>query len=109
MKNDAMEKKLRLEVLVAYPPTSKCRALVELMKTLVEEHPEKVRLDVYYAGETPSKVPTRGYQRDPDGKRRKIPSAYVNGKKVASQEVPALDEVRNVLLRELSKGSAAWE
>ena len=98
-----MDNKIRLEVLVASPPTSKCLSLIELMKKLLEEYPDKLRLDIYYAGEKPSVVPTKGYQHDPDRKRRKIPSAYINGRKVASRVIPDISYIKKILEEELRK------
>lgn len=100
---------MRIELLVASPPTSKCKKLIEMMEDFVEKHPDMVSLDIYYAGSKPFVVPTRGYQKDPDGKRRKVPSAYVNGKKVASDEVPSREAVSSIIEKELKKGPEGWQ
>jgi hypothetical protein len=97
------EKAIRTELLVASPPTSKCQRLINMMEKFVEKYPGKLRLDIYYAGSKPFVVPTKGYQRDPDGKRRKVPSAYINGKKIASNEVPERKKVSRIIEEECKK------
>ncbi len=94
---------LRIELLVASPPTSKCNKLIDMMEDFVEKYPNRLRLDVYYAGSQMSVEPTEGYQRDPDGKQRKVPSAYVNGDKIASDEVPSREKVSKKIEIELQK------
>ncbi|MCD6347209.1 MAG: hypothetical protein J7L96_07305 [Bacteroidales bacterium] len=91
---------LRLEILVASPPTKKCKAIMEMFQLLLTEFPDRLRLDIYYAGESRVVNPTEGFKKE-TGKIRKIPSAYVNGKKVASKEVPGLEKVRHAILEAL--------
>ena len=102
-------KKLRIELLVAGPPTKKCKQLIEMMTQFMMEFPDKLQLDIYYAGESMTKIPTDGYQRDPDNKNRRIASAYINGKKVASREVPEKNQIREILLKELGHGESLWQ
>lgn len=88
---------IRIEILVASPPTSKCKELIDLIEGFVERYPDQLRLDIYYAGSKMSVEPTEGYQNDPDGKRRKVPSAYVDGGKVASDEIPSEKEISDII------------
>lgn len=99
--------RLRIEALVAYPPTSLCREILALLKAIVAEYPDQVRLDVYYAGETPDATPTKGYQGL--DKRKTVPSGYVNGRMVISGDVPSLDAMKAAIDEELAKGSAEWQ
>ncbi len=103
------DKMMRIELLVASPPTSKCKKLISMMEEFVGSFPDRIRLDIYYAGSKMSNVPTDGYQKDPDGKRRKVPSAYVNGKKVTSDEVPPKEKIEEIVERELEKGPERWQ
>lgn len=98
---------LRLEVLVAVPPTSKCKKIIGLMEEMVAAYPGKLKLDIYYAGEQLSVKPTRGYQVE--GKLKKIPSCFVNGLQVTSGEIPDPDELRAIVAREVSKRDEFWE
>ncbi|MEI6309672.1 MAG: hypothetical protein WCP58_08535 [bacterium] len=98
--------RLRLEALIASPPTKKCREIIVMLEELVEAFPDQVRLDVYLAGEQPSVQPTLGYQSF--GKSKKIPSAFINGKVVAVREAPAKESLRKALEEELSLRCDQW-
>lgn len=100
-------RRMRLEVLVAAPPTSKCKKVIALMEEMVAAYPGKIKLDIYYAGEQLSITPTRGYQVE--GKSKKIPSSFVNGLQVASGEIPNPEELRQIVTREVSKREEFWE
>lgn len=101
-------KRLRLELLVAGPPTTRCKQLLEMMTALVTRYPDRVRLDVYEAGCAPDVTPTAGYQAA--GKRKKVPSAFVNGALVASRDDPGdLDRLVAAVEAELARGAAAWQ
>lgn len=99
--------RLRLEALVAYPPTARCREILTLLKAIVVEYPDRVRLDVYYAGESPDAMPTKGYQGL--DKRKTVPSGYVNGRMILSAELPTLEALRAEIDSELAKGPAEWQ
>jgi hypothetical protein len=71
-----------------------------MFEKFLEEFPGQVRLDIYYAGEPMLVTPTEGFRKE-TGKVRKIPSAYVNGKNVASQEVPDEERVRKEIILQL--------
>jgi hypothetical protein len=107
MTSDAPIKRLRLEALVAYPPTAMCREILALLKTIVAEYPDQVRLDIYFAGESPSATPTRGYQGL--DKRKTVPSGYVNGRMLLSGELPTLEALRLEIDAELRHGPGAWQ
>ena len=99
--------RLRLEALVAYPPTARCREILTLLKTMVVEYPDQVRLDIYYAGETPDATPTKGYQGL--DKRKTVPSGYVNGRMIIAAEVPDLDTLRAAIGAEIAQGPSGWQ
>lgn len=104
--NDAA-KRLRLEALVAFPPTALCREILALLKELVAAYADRVRLDIYYAGEAPDATPTRGYQGL--DKRKTVPSAYVNGRMILSAEVRKLEDLRAEVDAELAKDPSEWD
>jgi hypothetical protein len=99
--------RLRLEALVAYPPTARCREILALLKRMVEEFPDRIRLDVYYAGESPDATPTRGYQGL--DKRKTVPSGYVNGRMIMAADVPSVETLRAEIETELARGPAGWQ
>ena len=100
-------RRLRLEALVAYPPTARCREILTLLKTIVAEYADQVRLDVYYAGESPDAMPTKGYQGL--DKRKTVPSGYVNGRMILSAEVPTLEALRAKIDAEIAQGPSTWQ
>ena len=91
------EKIVRLEILVASPPTKKCKAMIAMFEKFMDEFPGQLKLDIYYAGEPMLTQPTEGFRKE-TGKVLKIPSAYVNCKNVASQEVPDEETVRKEII-----------
>jgi hypothetical protein len=104
----AAGRRLRLELLIAGPPTARCRELLGRMTELVARYPDHVRLDVYEAGCAPDATPTAGYQAA--GKRKKVPSAFVNGRLVASRDDPGdLSRLVAAVEAELARGESAWE
>ena len=104
---DASVRRMRLEVLVSFMPTKKCRALVAIFEDLVRRWPDELRLDVYEAGSEPRVKVTRGYAAA--DKRKKVPCAFVNGRQVADGDVPDALLVEARIREELSRGSESWE
>jgi hypothetical protein len=100
------EPRLRLEVLVSFMPTPTCMKLMQVFQDVLRICPDKLRLDVYKAGEQPDVAPTEGFVAT--GKRKKVPSAFVNGRLVASAEAPSSEAVEKVVREELERGSAYW-
>ncbi len=100
-------RRMRLEILVASPPTSKCKQIISSMKAMVEKYPDRLRLDIYYAGMQLTIIPTRGYQCE--GKLKKVPSVFVNGICAANGEVPDFEELEKMVEEELSRGIHYWE
>jgi len=105
--HESEARRMRLEILAASPPTSKCKQIISSMKAIAEKHPDQLRLDIYYAGMQLTIIPTRGYQCE--GKLKKVPSVFVNGICVANGEVPDFVEVEKVVEEELSRGFHYWE
>ena len=100
-------RRMRIEVLVSFMPTRRCRALVVLCEDLVHRFPDELRLDVYEAGSEPRVKVTRGYAAA--DKRKKVPSAFVNGRQVADGDVPDPSIVEACVREELARGPDAWE
>ena len=100
-------KRLRLEALMAYPPTARCREILALLKTIATEYSDQIRLDVYHAGESPYVTPTRGYQAQ--DKRKTVPSAYINGRVIICGSIRAIEALREEVEAELKRGPAEWQ
>jgi hypothetical protein len=99
--------RLRLEAIVASPPTKKCRATLELMEEMTRRFADQVRLDVYDLGRNWQTKPTRSCQAE--YKTWRVPSAYVNGRPVAKAGPPDPEELEAKIREELAKGPDAWE
>ena len=99
-------KKMRLEAVVASPPTAKCKAILAMLEAAVAAHPDLLVLDIYLAGEVPSVEPSVAYKGR--GKFRRVPMVFVNGIIIAEASVPdqsALDAAIDVGLK---KGPLGW-
>ena len=99
--------KMRLEALVAGPPTKKCKQVIAVMEKIVMAYPDRLKLDIYHAGMQLTISPTDGFQNE--GKLKKIPSAFVNGVLVVSGEMLEEDELRETVESELARGERYWE
>ncbi len=97
---------MRIEILVASPPTSKCKSILGWMKEMIQKNPDRLKLDIYYAGMQLSITPTQGYQAE--GKLKKVPSIFVNGICATSGEVPDFEELERIIESELSRGHEFW-
>ena len=101
------DKRLRLEAMIASPPTAACEAIVAMLDDIVAAHPDQVVLDVYLAGEQPGCEPTKGYQDK--GKYKRVPNVFVNGIMVAQVEAPGPAVLASIVEAELQKGPAGWQ
>ncbi|MDK2909565.1 MAG: hypothetical protein PWR20_1132 [Bacteroidales bacterium] len=93
---------VRLDAYVTSPPITKCKANMAIFGKMLVELADKIWADIYYAGELNTVISIEGYRKE-TGKIWKIPSVYVNGLKIASQELPAEETHRKSLIKELNK------
>jgi len=100
-----MSERMRIELYVAAPPTSKCKQAIALAEGAVEAYPDRLKLTVYGRGIPRAEPPTLGFYRA--GKIRPVPSVWVNGFLVAWGEVPDAEKMRKAIEEELSKGEVA--
>jgi hypothetical protein len=100
-------KRLRIEALIASPPTPKCEEILAMLEEVSSIHPDEVRVDVYMAGEQPGVTPTKGYECS--DKYRTIPCVYVNGMALTFGGVPQRASLDLMLAEELAKGPEGWE
>jgi hypothetical protein len=88
-----MSKSIKLEALIAWPPTSKCRKTIEVLEEVVRRHPDEVKLVVF----------NRGAQEFPEEPSRwlsvmihkgsPVPVCLVGGEVLCTSEVPKLEDV----------------
>lgn len=98
---------MRLELLLAGPPTKKCLFLKEIFTQFVMENP-LLRLDIYYAGSSIQIPTTKGYKKTID-KRIKIPMVFINGAPVPKKFHSDIDYLRSQINLELSKSEQHWQ
>ena len=98
--------RIRLEAVVASPPTGKCQMTIEMMENMVKLYPDQLRLDIYYDGIEPAVAPTRSYILS--DKYKVLPSSFVNGNMVSAAKVPDPEDLRQEIEKELKKGEEAW-
>lgn len=98
------EAPLRVELLLACPPTRKCRAIRDLAREAAEKFPGRLRIDEYEAGTACPVAPTDGYRRarSGTGKFKKIPSVFVNGVEVSAGEAPERESFFRIIEEQLS-------
>lgn len=91
----ATMQKIRVELLVAWPPTSSCNQLIELAKRVASEFGENVEINVYYRGQPYPVEPTVGFMYA--RKTLFIPAILVDGKVLAERELPTEEMLRKVI------------
>ena len=96
-----MTKTVKLEALVGWPPTGKCRETLSVLEEIVRRHPDEVQLIVYHRGDldypgTPSVVVSVLLN-----KGSTIPAIIVNGTLFSKLRVPTLEEVEAEVQRVL--------
>ncbi len=121
-----MGKIIKVEVLIATPPTSKCEETIANLEELVRRYPEEVRLVVFRRGIdfTPPELRPVEFQsadytppkevsvqmRTLINKGRGVPSCVIDGELFSAFEVPNLEaleaKVQNILLNAAAKEEA---
>lgn len=91
------DRKIVIELLIANPPTFKCREMIALFKEAIQGWESFFKIYVVQQGKV---IPT-GY-RPTRGlvsafKSRKIPSIIIDGKIAFSQEIPSVPQIREHL------------
>jgi hypothetical protein len=85
--------KVKLEIYIARPPTSKCREVIAVMEEVVRRYPDQVRLVIFERGrkehpEEPSRALKYAIH-----KGGTVPLSFAGGKLVVGGKVPTLDAV----------------
>ena len=96
-------KKIRIEAIVASPPTAKCKEILTILEAAVSAHPDLLTLNIYLAGEAPDVEPSKGYIAK--GKFKRVPSVFVNGELIAETIVPSQSLLDTAIKAALEKGS----
>ncbi|KUO41721.1 MAG: hypothetical protein APZ16_04820 [Candidatus Hadarchaeum yellowstonense] len=90
---------VRIEVFVAWPPTSQCKKLIDTVKKVVAEFGERIEVDIYYRGQPYPVEPTAGFIAA--RKTLFIPAILVDGKVLAEKELPTEETLREVIKNKL--------
>jgi hypothetical protein len=104
-----MNKIIKLEVLIATPPTSKCEETIEVLKEVVRRHPDETCLVVFRRGVDfmpPGMQLTQDVSEEDlipkeasfqmrvlTNKGRGVPSVVVDGELYSTTDVPDLGEI----------------
>lgn len=104
-----MSKIIKLEVLIATPPTLKCEETLRVLEEVVRRHPDEVRLVVFRRGVdfVPEEMQMKEFVSPEDclpkeaslqmrvliSKARTVPTVVVDGELFTTVEVPRLEEL----------------
>jgi hypothetical protein len=101
------QQRLRLEAIIAIPPTKKCRTTLKLMEEMTRRFPDEVRLDIYDLGRNWPTTPTPSCLSE--YKTWRVPATYVNGRPISKAGPPDAEALEARIREELAKGPNAWE
>lgn len=90
-----------MELFIAWPPTSLCNKLVELVRRVVAELGEQVELVIYQRGQPYPVQPTTGFMRA--RKTVKLPAVFVDGELLAERDLPSEEKLRHEIKRRMEK------
>jgi len=114
-----MDKIVKVEVLIATPPTRKCEQTLEVLREIVRRYPEETRLVVFRRGIdfVPEELQMREYVSEEDcqpkeaslqmrtliTKGRAVPTVVIDGELFSTFEVPGLEDVEKKVQEILGK------
>jgi len=91
--------KIRVELFIAWPPTSLCTQLMEMAKRVAAEFGEKVEINIYQRGQPYPIQPTDGFMRA--RKTIRLPAILVGGEILAERELPTERKLRAMIKKKL--------
>lgn len=98
-----MSREIKLEALIAWPPTSMCDKTIAVMEEVVRRHPDELRLVVFKRGVDIFPDDASVGMRNLMQKNCAVPACVVNGVLFSAHEVPDLEaleaRVQEVLQR----------
>jgi len=98
-----MSKIIKLEALIAWPPTSKCQETIQVMEEIVRRHPDGLQLVVFKRGVDLFPDDASAGMKNLMMKGCQVPACVVNGVLFCAKEVPDLEaleaRVQEVFLR----------
>jgi hypothetical protein len=98
-----MSKIIKLEALIAWPPTSKCQETIGILEEVVRRHPDELRLVVFKRGMDAFPEEASAGMKCLIQKSSPVPACVVNGMFFSTSVVPKLEElearVQEVFLR----------
>jgi len=93
--------KIRVELFVAWPPTSLCVQLMDLTKRVTQEFGDRVEVNIYQQGQAYPVQPTTGFMRV--RKTVRLPAILVDGELLAERDLPDERKLRAAIRRKLRK------
>ncbi|MEM3506497.1 MAG: hypothetical protein QW589_03350 [Candidatus Bathyarchaeia archaeon] len=110
MKRIFSMKDILIEAYVAYPPTSLCNQIINLIEEVANEFRDKTEVRIWMKGygvktkkgeHLSSLTFTPGLQKA--SKESIIPAIIINGKLAFGKKVPSKDELKKFIIEELEK------
>jgi hypothetical protein len=110
MKRIFSTKDVLIEAYVAYPPTSLCNQIINVIEEVANEFKDKIEVRIWMKGygvKTKEGKPlssltfTPGLQKA--SKESIIPAIIINGKLVFGKVAPSKDELRKFIIQELEE------
>jgi len=93
--------KIRVELFVAWPPTSLCVQLMDLTKRVVEGFEGRIEVNIYQRGQPYPVQPTTGFMRV--RKTVRLPAILVDGELLAERDMPDEQKLRAAIRKKLRK------
>jgi hypothetical protein len=84
---------IKIEALIASPPTTKCQETMDILEWIVRSHPDKIRLVVYKRGIDMFPDDATGGMKTMFQKGSPVPTVVVNGMFFSANQVPHQDEL----------------
>ena len=91
--------KIKLELLVAWPPTTRCQELINAAENAAKDFGDQVEVNLCYRGQPYRHEATSGLFRAI--KMAKLPVLVVNGEIVEIEDKPIESEIREAIKRKL--------
>ena len=99
--------KIRLEIYIARPPTTKCREVIAVMEEATRRYPDHVRLVIFERGaEEGPEEPSRALKYAIH-KGGTVPLCFAEGRPIVGGRLPTLDEVVRAIERALAQRASA--
>jgi len=93
--------KIKVELFIAWPPTSLCTQLTGMTRRVAAEFGEQVEINIYQRGQPYPDQPTEGFMKL--RKLIRLPAILVDGELLAERELPTEQKLRATIKKKLKK------